>query len=291
MSNDTDYQYVNEPVNGTSNYTQNYDYETFNGTANSTIYSGNYTNETLISYLEYEPSLAVEIVWLIGIAISTSCLILQIVLVIIRPKLRKLDQKILIQLTVARLLNSIMELLMTYQYFDDYTKDPTFALYLQTDAVLVSWMFVFTKNLYDKVVVVFVTYKCNFLLLSVLIWTLTIPVGILCPVSLQNGFYIELYKTYAWVKFIVLTMNLLFFARIFWVIINKSNTGNRNMKNIVKTCIISFLLVILTSLQVFINDILSYLEVTAVSEAFCLINSFQVVPATVIFLILAQNSN
>lgn len=225
---------------------------------------------------------------IVGIAISSLCLILQLVLYIIRPKIRKLDQRILTQLTVARLINSIMELMMTYRYFNDYTKDPGFALYFQTDAALVSWMFVFTKNLYEKVVLVFVLKKISFLKLSLLVWFLAMPIGVLCPVSLKVHFFHVYYNVYTWLKFIVLVMNVLFFGRIYYVIIRRPST-NKNMKNIIQTCIISFILVCLTSVQVLINDILSYLELIIVSNIFCLINNYHVVPATVIFLILAKN--
>lgn len=242
-------------------------------------------NEATLSF-ESTPELCIRIV---GIAISSLCLILQLVLYKIRPKIRKLDQKILTQLTVARLINSIMELLMTDQYFNDYTKDLVFALYFHTDAALISWMFVFTKNLYEKVVLVFVLKKISFLILSLLVWIIVIPIGVLCPVSLVVDFFLDYYKVYSWLKFIVLTMNLLFFGKIFYVIATRNQKTNRNMKDIVKTCIISFVLVCMTSLQVFINDILSYLEMTTLSNIFCLINNYQVIPATVIFLILSKN--
>lgn len=236
-----------------------------------------------------EPSEVEKYIWLTGIALSTLCLILQLVLFKIRPQLRKMDQKILTQLTVARLLNSILEYLMTCGVFNLYTRDVTFALYLQTDIVLVCWMFVYTKNLYDKVVLVFALQKWNFVILSVLIWILTIPLGVLCPVFLMLGYFTEFYQAYSLLKFAILTVNVLFFCRIFYVIINRSKNSNRNFTEILKTCIISFILVCLTSLQVFVNDILSFLEVNITTNAFCVINSFQAIAATIIFLILARN--
>uniref|UniRef100_A0A2H1WAB5 SFRICE_023168 n=1 Tax=Spodoptera frugiperda TaxID=7108 RepID=A0A2H1WAB5_SPOFR len=244
-------------------------------------------NEATLSF-ESTPELCIRIV---GIAISSLCLILQLVLYKIRPKIRKLDQKILTQLTVARLINSIMEMLMTDQYFNDYTKDLVFALYFHTDAALISWMFVFTKNLYEKVVLVFVLKKISFLILSLLVWIIVIPIGVLCPVSLVVDFFLDYYKVYSWLKFIVLTMNLLFFGKIFYVIATRNQKTNRNMKDIVKTCIISFVLVCMTSLQVFINDILSYLEMTTLSNIFCLINNYQVIPATNLDIFLRERGN
>ncbi|CAH0686442.1 unnamed protein product [Spodoptera exigua] len=95
-----------------------------------TQYVDAHINATNITYEDdsstLENSQADLYVRITGIVISSLCLILQLVLYIIRPKIRKLDQKILTQLTVARMMNSVMEMCMTYQYFHEYyTKDLT----------------------------------------------------------------------------------------------------------------------------------------------------------------------
>lgn len=250
----------------------------------------NLTLDDLLWEPEPASNPAVLYIWIIGLAISTICLLLQLVLFKIRPKIRKMDQKILTQLTVARLLNSVFELLMSHNLMNEYTLDLTFALYIQTDAAMICWMFVYTKSLYDKVVLVFALQKLNFILMSALIWILTIPIGVMCPVFLNLEKFIEFYHVYAWFKFVVLTVNILFFGRIFYVIMTRNKNSSRNFTEIIKTCVISFILVCLTSLQVFINDILSYFEIDAATDSFCVLNSFQPVAATIIFLILAKNN-
>lgn len=249
----------------------------------------NFTSNVDLHFLEQ--NVVASSIWISGIVLSTICLILQLVLFKILPRIRKIDQKILTQLTVARLLNTLLEFIMSHMLFNLYTRDIIFALYLQTDAVLVCWMFIYTKNLYDKVVLVFALQKWNFVHLSLLIWLLTIPIGVLCPVFLILEYFTEYYKVYAWLKFIILTVNVLFFCKIFYVIITRSKKSNRNFTDIIKTCVISFILVCITSIQVFVTDILSYLEASDnVTDPFCIINSFQVLAVTIIFLILAKNS-
>ena len=238
------------------------------------------------------PREVVNYIWITGIILSSLCLMLQVILFITKPKIRKIDQKMLTQLTVARLMNTILEMMLINFIFNKYTKDLTFALYTQTDAVLICWMFVYTKNLYEKLVLVFVLRKWNFTVLSLMIWILTIPVGLLCTLflSLFVEYFGVFYKVYAWIKFITLTFNVLFFVRIFYVIVT-SRHSERNFSEIIKTCVISFLLVCITSLQVFINDSLSYLDVSkSFRNALCIINSYQVLAVTIIFLILTKNN-
>ncbi|PZC82210.1 hypothetical protein B5X24_HaOG211018 [Helicoverpa armigera] len=124
----------------------------------------------------YPPPSDIEnAIWSIGIGLSVQCLILQLALFVRLPRVRKMDQKILTQLTAARLINNIMEFLIANLLLNQYTLDVTYALYMQTDLAMVCWMFVYTRHLYDKVVLVFTLQKWNFIVLSVLIWTLTIP--------------------------------------------------------------------------------------------------------------------
>uniref|UniRef100_A0A2H1VJM4 SFRICE_033466 n=1 Tax=Spodoptera frugiperda TaxID=7108 RepID=A0A2H1VJM4_SPOFR len=248
-----------------------------------------YKNKNVyIEHVDLESTIELY-VRIVGIAFSSLCLILQLVLYKIRPKIRKLDQKILTQLTVARLIHSMMELLITYKYFDDYTRHLVFALHLQTDAVLISWMFVFTKNLYEKVVLVFVIKNIRFLKLSLLVWFLAVPVGVIHTVSLVKGFFVHYYIVYSSFKFIVLVINLLYFGRIFYVIRNNTKL---KIKAIIKASIIFFLLLCVTSIFVFIQIILEMLfgfEVyRTLNRIINCINIYQVVPATIIFLILTK---
>lgn len=237
-------------------------------------------------------SVPMKIVWFTGFGVSLQCLVIQLFLYAVLPSSRKLDQKILTQLTIARLGNIIFEYLVLVGHtYDPNVRDAIFALYMQTDAALICWMFVFTKNLYEKVILVFSLKKISFALVSVSIWLLTLPVGILCPLFLNkrdsNEFDI-FYEVYAIVKFVILCMNLLFFCRIFYVAISRRN--DRDLSGLLRTCLVSFNLVCITSLQVLITDLTSFFSENLVmlNQAFSIINSFQVFPITVIFVILSK---
>lgn len=234
-----------------------------------------------------------KIFWLIGFSVSVLCVLIQLFLYVILASSRKLDQKILTQLTVARLGNVIVEYFVMGGTSDDpKIRDTVFALYIQTDAALIFWMFVFTKNLYDKVVLVFSLKKISFVLVSVSIWLLTLPIGLLCPLLLSihdgRGFN-TFYFVYGIVKFIILSMNLLFFCRIFWVAI--SRRPERDFKGLLRTCVVSFILVSITSLQVLLTDLTTFFakdHEALLSFAFGVVNSYQVLPITIIFVILSK---
>lgn len=239
-------------------------------------------------------------IWFLGSILSALCLIMQIVLYIKRPTLRKSDPMMLTQLTVARLINSVLELLITRSLINLYTRDLMFAMFIQTDAASVCWTVVYTTKLYEEFVQVFVNKKCNFCVLSVLIWTvITIPLGVLCPVFLYCGHFIEYYNVYIILKLIVLTINVLFFFRIVFVIITKSYNSNRNFSAHIKTCAITFVLICIAGLQqlslLIISDFLIQFSFDVnvsdkLLDSVLIINSYQTITITIIFLILAKNS-
>lgn len=187
---------------------------------------------------------------------------------------------------------------MSRTLFNLYTRDITFILYMQTDAVVICWMSIYTKNLYDKVVIVFPLKNWKFLRLSLLGWLLTIPIGLLCPILLILDHFIEYYKVWVSLKLIVLSMNMLVFCKIFYVIINKCIESKTNFAGIMKACVISFILVCITGLhallQCMLEHVLTYLwspvNMTWIDACYIL-NSFQAIPITVIFLILTKNCN
>lgn len=229
--------------------------------------------------------------WLIGILVSLLCFAGQCLLFILRPKIRKLDQKILAQLTVARCVNTLTEFLIGNLVFTKHSRIVVFALYFQSDAVQISWMFVFTKNLYDKVVQVFILQNWNFIRLSILIWVLTITIGVIGVLLISTDYFYYYYKTWAVTKFIFMLVNLLFFGNVFYVIYKRTTNINRHFIDIVKTCVISFLLVCVTSLQVLLTDLTSFFsENNLISNIFCIINSYQVVAITIVFVVLVKNS-
>lgn len=243
--------------------------------------------------------------WFLGISFSVVCLLAQMFIYIVLPLSRKLDQKILTHLTVARLLNSIIEYLILRLKTTSLPilRDVIFAVYLQTDTALFCWMFFFTKILYFKMVqeVFAMNDKISFILVSVTIWLGTLLIGILCPVFLnidlhnrKNGrdtkHFVMFYDVYGIVKFIILTINLLFFCRIFWVAMKMKTERDVNVKGVLKTCLVSFILVSITSLQVLLTDFSSYFlnKYEQLNLDFKVINSFQVLAITTIFVILTK---
>lgn len=234
--------------------------------------------------------------WLIGIAVSAICLTIQLFILLLIPNSRKYDEKVLSQMTAARFLNTLCEFLICNGKFaSGIWSEVVYALYFHSDFALICWMFVFTKNLYDKVVLVFVFEKLSMLVVSCLVWTLTAPIGILCPVllTLSEGSFFQLYyKVYSHVKFFILLLNALVFFEIFHVAIRIGVDKSKNIRHLVKTAIIAFILICITSLQVLVSDLLSYFknddQKMFVIFVFCVINSFQAIAITIIFIILAR---
>ncbi|XP_063624664.1 uncharacterized protein LOC134796397 [Cydia splendana] len=230
--------------------------------------------------------------WLLGIAVSAVCLILQLLVLILIPNARKYDEKVLVQLTIARIVNTVCEFLISFENLEQgLFNDVVYGLYFQSDFALVSWMFIFTKNLYDKVVLVFVYEKIRLRIVSCLVWFLTLPVGVLCPVLLTyyKEYWNIFYKSYSQVKFFMLLLNALIFVEIFHVACKIGVDRTKNVKHLVKTSVIAFILVCITSAQVLITDLLSYFIVghEDIIYTFCVVNSFQTFAITIIFIILA----
>lgn len=239
-------------------------------------------------------TIEITIFWLIGITITAICLILQLVLFSLIPSCRKLDLKILTQITIARLINTAFEfIIMKDLVYSTWTLFASNLLYSHSDCALVCWMFLFSKNLYDKVVQVFTTKKMTFALKSVIVWLITLPVGVLFPIFTFNGMFSNdysylsiLYKSYAILKFVILIVNLLFFCRIFYVAITRRISGNN--QGVMRTCVISFILVSISSLQVLLTDFLSYFGHHLVTIVFSVVNSYQVLLVMVIFVNLVR---
>lgn len=227
----------------------------------------------------------ITISWLVGVVLSGVCLILQVVLYVRIPASRKVDLKILTQITVARLIHVVLEfVIMEDLIIDDWTRFIAFMVYGTSDCALITWMFLFSKNLYDKVIQVFTTKKVTFVLKSVLVWVLALPIGVLFPTLLHYEliYYFGVWcKVYSSLKFAVLVVNLFFFCRIFYVAMKRKLSGN--VKGVVRTCVISFILVSISSVQVLLTDLLSFFDQNLVGVVFSVINSYQVLAVMIVF--------
>lgn len=233
--------------------------------------------------------------WFTGISLSVVCIITQLSLFYYRKEVRKIDQKILTQLSVARLMNTIVEYLSAdteHVANNSPVKTTLITFYVQSDAALICWMFIYTKNIYDKVVQVFFLEKWSSLRLSLVIWFGSLPVGLLYPLFIKRNIAEDYLKAYNIIKFLTLSVNLLFFCKIFYVIAIKHSTNSVNFGRLLKSCVISFLLVCITSLQVALTDWLSfYIKDSMIATTFCVINSYQVLAISIIFTILSKNAS
>ncbi|CAG9788276.1 unnamed protein product [Diatraea saccharalis] len=148
-------------------------------------------------------------------------------------------------------------------------------------------MFVFSKNLYDKIVIVYTRTKLSLLVVSILVWSLSLPFALIAIFTLKLSdptyFYLY-YKIYACLKFVIVSTNAVIYVKIFYVAFKKRMNRQRNISDISKTAFMAFLLVITTCLQVFITDVLSLFNITVSVKIFGVINSFHAVLITIIFI-------
>lgn len=228
--------------------------------------------------------------WLSGLLLSTVCLMLQTLFYIQIACSRRLELMILTQLSLARLFNVILEYLMiNVSLATPMILEGVFALYLQTDATLIVWLFIFTKNIYDKYITVYKS-KMNFALLSAIVWIATIPLGILFPVFLtidcnnRSRYYFKMfYELYTIMKFITLAVSLIMLGKVCAVELKRSNKGLLRVFSF-------FLMISIPTLQVLLSDACSFgFGDQEVSTMFSVVNSYQVIVFTIIFVVLVRN--
>lgn len=262
-----------------------------NATLNLTeIFLPNYGLGSAVDVLRY--------IWFLGIAVSVLGILIQVFFFSLFSESRKFDQKVLFQLSIAKLISTSCEHVICITPIGALTREIFITFYMLTDWILFLLEYVFAKNLYDKVVIAYTMQKVSLTLLSGAIWTSGILIGIF-------RFYLEKkYKTYvklmqfilAGIKLFILVMNILFFSKIFKVVVTRRNQKDQNMSAIIKICAISFALVCITTLQGLLSVIMIDIYLHFISQfknftyrAFCVANSFQIVVITVIFVVLVKN--
>ncbi|OWR48358.1 hypothetical protein KGM_205462 [Danaus plexippus plexippus] len=235
--------------------------------------------------------------WLIGISVSLVGLLIQSFLFIMVPGCRKFDEIILTEMTTSRLLYTTCECYIMFyvQYNGFIVKTVLLVLYIHTDITFVVLMFVFTKNLYNKLVVVFPLPTYNIVLTSVTTWLTPFLISLLCPLllNMKGSFFNIFYTSYAHIKFVVCVLNGFIFVEILRVAFKRGVGSNRNIRDYLKTACINFVLVSITSLQVCVTDVISYYYSVIRSHTlvliFCVINSYQVLALTGIFVVLVRS--
>lgn len=238
--------------------------------------------------------------WITGVVISATCLLIQIFLYVVLPSSRKMDQKILTHLTVARLISTVFEYGSIYESDNIVQTSVLILVYFHSDAAVVCWMSVFTKRLYDRLVVVFAE-DMNFVSVSVTVWLLTLPAGIISSalMCVDTHYIFKFCAIYCMIKCVILSFNMLFFCRIIRVVITAR--ADRNFKSTVKACINSFLLLSVTSLQVLIrffytNKTPFFVPTQDTNRnsfliLFSVISCYQVMAITLIFVMILKASN
>ncbi|KAL4715661.1 hypothetical protein ACJJTC_006240 [Scirpophaga incertulas] len=104
------------------------------------------------SVTEAQASDLYKVFWLSGLAVSCFCFLVQIIFFVLLKACRNVDEKILAQMTFARIMVTITEFCVTYNIVtSDIGKDLIYTAYFYVDFSLVVWMLVFSKNLYDKI--------------------------------------------------------------------------------------------------------------------------------------------
>lgn len=241
--------------------------------------------------------LIIIVLWYTGMCLAITCLFVQAFLYIMLPSSRKLDQKILTQLTIARLLSIVFEYGSMYESDDKIQTSAIILMYFHSDAALVCWMSVFTKHLYEKIVIVFAK-KNNFTCVSVTVWLSTLPIGITSSalIYVNSDYIYKFCSVYCTVKCMVLSCNLLVFIKILRVVV--SVEVDRNFKSTLKTCVNSFLLLSITSLQVliiiFYTDQMPFYVPTydnyrnSFLILFSIISCYQVLAITLIFIMILK---
>lgn len=234
--------------------------------------------------------------WIFGISLSSLCFILQALILIFIPKTRNLDQKIIIQLTLVRVIYSITEYEIIYvEPMSSALVFILFSVYQQCEVVFLCWTFVFTKNLYNKIVIAFKTDKFHYALYTFLIWISGYLIGMMCPILLNYSYYHYkiFYLVFAFAKLCVICYNVWLFYGIYSVLIKCRTTKHENnVKDVLKICINTFIIVSISFLHVFIFDSLTFFcgRNIIVSYISGILNSFQTTAFTIIFMILVHSA-
>lgn len=239
----------------------------------------------------------IKAIWTVGILMSALAWFIQIFIFIRVSQSRIIDEIVLTQLSLARILNTCSEFVLIFETLNDPIARSALQFWnFYTDFVLPCWMFVFTKNLYDKVVSVFhQDWQKRIWTVTIVVWILPIPGAVIATYILRyNTNYFHLFfNIYCILKFIIVIINSVLFIVIFKIsfTMNKSNRYNRKWKSLLRTIIVAFILSCVSFIQVLTTDILSIFNGSnMLIEIFCVLNSFQVVAVTDIFIVIVRNN-
>ncbi|XP_028163997.1 uncharacterized protein LOC114355380 [Ostrinia furnacalis] len=251
------------------------------------------SSEDLLNHDGYQ---TFKVLWLCGIVISILCFLIQITFFILIRSSRKIDEKILCHITFTRIVATVFEFCVMYvQRFFFPWRELTFGIYFTSDFAIVCWMLVFTKHLYDKIVIVFNTTKIKLIIVTVAVWLTSAIFGAVAVYLLRyNTDYFIKFCTFFYVilKLVIQIVNSLIYIRIFYVAFRRRNSNSSDSESVVKVACVAFLLIVTTCIQIIVTDIIAIIKGTETNfvlvKSFCVINSVHVVPLTVIFIIIMK---
>lgn len=239
--------------------------------------------------------------WVAGTCFSAVCLLIQATLFIWRPKIRKVDQKVIVNLTVAKYIQSCVEYKLKQHVYDSNFEVQylvgLYTLYIFTETVSICWLSFYTKILHTKTFGLHVHEKGNFFLISLLVWLLP---ALFCQIIyilwfLNRSHLVGLLTTTLFItKCIVLCINFGIVSYILYVIIkNKLVFKYSHTRLIFSVSVILVFLLLLTAAQILVDDnnifklysIFSIEFNTSVYHSLCAINSFQGLSLVAIYII------
>lgn len=237
----------------------------------------------------------IKTLWLSGLSISGVAFTIQVLVLVVFSWSRRFDEIVITQLAAARIANSISEFLILYGEITLMKRNVLFFFSFYTDFVLVCWMFVFTKNLYNKFVIVF-TSDCNrWFFTSAIVWAIPLPVGLGPAFDITIDQFLIFYNVYCVLKFLLLIIISIIFIKMLRVAVKsyRSDAVNKKLRDTLKICIFHFIILCISCLQVLLTDIIStmiYSNLLGDSAILwnCVVNSYQVCAVFVIFVILVK---
>lgn len=257
------------------------------------------SNSTVVPSDDFNKNVILKSLWLTGFFVSILALLLQFFVYIFVPWCRRFDEIVLTQISIARILNTASEYVIKTESSTHLISDAIIFLWnFHTDFVLCCWMFVFTKNLYDKVVTVFhFNWQRRLWIVSLIVWVIPLPLTLFTPIlmicKLDHTYFYYYYIVYCCVKILIMSLNGILFILVLKVAIPKYRSDrNRKHMNTLRTVITTLILLSISFLQVLSTDLLSILDIfqDMVINIFCVINSFQVLAVTDMFFVLVKNN-
>lgn len=233
-----------------------------------------------------------RILEIIGLVLSTVGVLLQVIWFAIDKKIRSKDQKILLQLSMASLFLTCLNELRNLIYLNYIYWIVRVAVNLEIRLVILTWLYIFTYNLYDKVVNDTVREN-NLVKQSILVWIVPIPFAVIFSVLTLFLFMnseLDVDMSYYLIKAVALFINicLLIFTFTKAIILN-GTPENFKIVTVSVTALIILLVVDLIETVYIAFDLKESVQSTLFNMAFTVTETYYAIVTTVIFVIVSRN--